>query len=109
MQSQPSVDTALIRSWINAKLEPAHVEAQLKKMGISEENIAAYLEEYKKERFANRRFNGFICAAAGGLLGFVSCMLSIFNPFPELYYFILFGLTSVAILLVCLGLYFLFE
>jgi hypothetical protein len=109
MQSQSSVDTALIRSWIHAKLEPANVEAQLKKMGVSEENIAAYLEEYKKERFANRRFNGFICATAGGLLGFVSCMLSIFNPFPELYYFILFGLTSVAILLVCLGLYFLFE
>ncbi|MCC6288934.1 MAG: hypothetical protein IT249_13710 [Chitinophagaceae bacterium] len=103
------VDASLVRSWIGAKLSPADVEEQLNKSGFSEENIAAYLREYKKERYAARRFNGFVCAGVGAFLGFLSCVLSIINPIPELYHIILFGLTSVAILIICLGLYFVFE
>jgi len=53
--------------------------------------------------------NGFLFAGLGAVIGFISCLLSIINPVPELYNVILFGLTSVAILLICLGLYFLFE
>lgn len=109
MQSQSSLDTALIRSWIDARMEPSSVEAQLKMMAFTEEDIAAYLKEYKKERYAGRRMNGFICAGLGAVLGFISCLLTFFNTFPELYNLILFGLTSVAILLICLGLYLLFE
>lgn len=109
MQSQPSLDTALIRSWVEAKLNPDNVKAQLKVMGFPDEQIAAYLEAYKKERYAGRRFNGFLFAGLGAVIGFISCLLTIMNPFPELYNVILFGLTSVAILLICLGLYFLFE
>jgi len=109
MQSQPSLDTALIRSWVDAKLEPGNVEAQLKMMGFTDEKVADYLKEYKKERYAGRRMNGFLFAGLGAVIGFISCLLSIINPVPELYNLILFGLTSVAILLICLGLYFLFE
>ncbi|MFT3747256.1 MAG: hypothetical protein QM768_03030 [Agriterribacter sp.] len=103
------VDASLIRLWIEAKLSPDEVEAQLGKEGLSEETIAAYIREYKKARYAGRRFNGFVCAGVGAFLGFVSCVLSITNPIPELYHIILFGLTSVAILFICLGLYFVFE
>jgi len=109
MQSQPSLDSALIRSWVDAKLNPNNVEAQLKTMQFPDEQIAAYLEAYKKERYAGRRMNGFLFAGLGAVTGFISCLLSIINPVPELYNVILFGLTSVAILLICLGLYFLFE
>jgi len=109
MQSQVSIDSQLIRMWISAKLDPSEIEQQLKTDGFADEAIAAYLREYRKERHAGRRMNGFICAAAGALLGFISCLLTLTNPFPELYNVILFGLTSVAILLICLGLYFLFE
>jgi hypothetical protein len=109
MQSQSPLDTALIRSWIDARLEPANVEAQLKMMDFTQEDISNYLKEYQKERYARRRVNGFIGAGVGAVLGFTSCLLTFFNPFPELYNLILFGLTSVAILLICLGLYFLFE
>ncbi len=109
MQSQPSLDTALIRSWVEAKLNPEQVEAQLKTMGFPDQQTAAYLQEYRKERYAGRRFNGFLFAGLGAFIGFISCLLTIINPVPELYNVILFGLTSVAILLICLGLYFLFE
>ncbi|HOZ78411.1 MAG TPA: hypothetical protein PLY34_10470 [Ferruginibacter sp.] len=109
MQSQPSIDTGLIRSWVDEKLNPDNVEARLKSMQLPEEQISAYLKEFKKERYAGRRMNGFLFAGLGAVIGFISCLLSIINPVPELYNLILFGLTSVAILLICLGLYFLFE
>ena len=56
-----------------------------------------------------KQFNGFFCMGLGALLGFISCVLSLTNPIPELYNVILFGLTSVAILIIVLGMYFLFE
>ena len=107
--TMPAIDDNLILLWIEAKLEPAAVEEQLRQKGFSDENIANYLDEYRKAKFAKRRFNGFFCTALGAFLGFISCLLTIINPVPELYNLILFGLTSVAILLICLGLYFLFE
>ncbi len=109
MNNPETTDAALIRSWIDAKLDTAAVEAQLKLMNFSDESITTYLNKFKKEKYAGRRVNGFICTGLGALLGFISCLLSIINPVPELYNLILFGLTSVAILLICLGLYFLFE
>jgi hypothetical protein len=109
MQNQFSVDSKLIQSWVDANLDPAEVEKKLQVDGFSEQDIAAYLQAYRKERYAGRRFNGFLYAGIGAALGLVSCLLSIFNPFPALYGIILFGLTSIAVLLVLIGLYFLFE
>jgi hypothetical protein len=103
------IDENLIRAWMQAKLEPATVEEQMKMKDFDEESIAAYVKEYKRLLFSKRRFNGFLCAGLGAILGFISCLLTIINPVPELYNLILFGLTSVAILLICVGLYFLFE
>lgn len=109
MEKLTVVDAAIIRKWIEAKLDPAEVEASLQMDNMPEEEIAGYLRAFKKERYAIRRFNGFVCAGIGAFLGFISCMLSIINPIPELYNIILFGLTSIAILIIFLGLYFLFE
>ncbi|MBK6399866.1 MAG: hypothetical protein IPF75_16835 [Bacteroidetes bacterium] len=58
---------------------------------------------------AIRQKRGFTFAATGAVLGFVSCVLSQTNPVPELYHIILYGLTSIAILLIFAGLYFIFE
>ncbi|MFZ7113883.1 MAG: hypothetical protein ACO1G9_00795 [Bacteroidota bacterium] len=58
---------------------------------------------------AIRQKRGFSFTATGAVLGFISCVLSLTNPVPELYYIILYGLTSIAILLIFVGLYFIFE
>jgi hypothetical protein len=109
MEKTITIDTALIRSWIEAKLSVEDVEAQLHESGFSKETITIYLRQYKKERYAGRRFKGFVCMGIGAFLGFVSCVLTLTNPIPELFNIILFGLTSIAILVICLGLYFVFE
>jgi hypothetical protein len=56
-----------------------------------------------------RRSNGFIVTTAGALLGFISCVMALLNPFPELYHLILYGATSLSIVLVFAGLYLILE
>jgi hypothetical protein len=104
-----SIDTATIQQWVTAKLEPKAVEEQLVAMGLDEASIAKHLRAFRQLKNAGRQINGFICLGVGAVLGFISCMLTVFNPIPELYNIILFGLTSISISLICLGLYFLFE
>lgn len=104
-----SVDQATIQQWIAAKLEPKAVEEELLSKGMDAADIASNLQTFKRLRNAKRQVNGFICMGLGAFIGFISCILSVLNPIPELYNVILFGLTSVAILIVFLGMYFLFE
>jgi hypothetical protein len=47
--------------------------------------------------------------ALGAFLGFLSCVLTLANPIPELHNLILFGFTSVGILIIMVGMYFVFE
>lgn len=104
-----SVDPATIQQWIAAKLEPKAVEEVLLAKGLDAADIANHLKAFKKLKNAIRQVKGFFCMGLGAFLGFVSCLLSITNPWPELYNVILFGLTSIAISIICLGMYFVFE
>lgn len=107
---QPNqIDGDIIQQWISARLEPSAVEKELIAKGLDAETILMHLKEFKRIRNSKRQFNGFVCLGLGAFMGFISCVLSIINPVPELYNFILFGLTSVAVLIVFAGLYFLFE
>jgi hypothetical protein len=109
MSNTVSIDQVTIQQWVTAKLEPKAVEEQLLATGMDEAAVATHLRAFRQLKNAGRQLNGFICLAVGALLGFISCMLSVFNPIPELYNVILFGLTSISISIICLGLYFLFE
>ncbi len=58
----------------------------------------------------DKRLNqGIKLLAVGAVLGFLSCVLSIWNPIPAMYYIVLYGVTSIAILLIMIGLYYIFE
>ncbi len=91
------------------KLAPGDVEQELMKRGITTGQMSGYLEAIKKIRCAKRRSTGFICMAAGALLGFISCVLTISHALPHMYDFIMYGLTTIAVSIVVLGLYYVFE
>lgn len=109
MSYTDSVDSLTIQQWIAARLEPKAVEEKLVAMGFDADTVSNHLKAFKRLRNAKRQTTGFFCMGLGAFLGFVSCMLSILNPIPELYNVILFGLTSLAIMIICLGMYFVFE
>jgi len=102
-------DRSVIEQWIEEKLDIPSVENRLLSMGIDRDKFSAYLKEYKKRLAARKQFRGFVFAAIGAMTGFISCLLSVLNPVPELFNLFLYGFTSVAIILVVAGLYFLFE
>jgi hypothetical protein len=109
MPYSATVDNALLQQWHMSRLEPKAVEMELESRGVDRETITEYLDAYRKFKIEKKQFVGFFCMGLGAFLGFISCVLSLINPIPELYNVILFGLTSVAILIIVVGMYFLFE
>ena len=109
MTTDQSLNTSEIQQWLNFNYTAKQVETNLQAKGLESALIELYVKEYKKQRSAKQQFNGFICLGVGAFLGFISCLLSILNPFPEFYYPILFGFTGIAICLIMAGLYFIFE
>jgi hypothetical protein len=103
------IDDSEIQQWISEKLTIKKVEELLQTKGIDAETYTSLLKEFKKQLYAKRRSKGFFCAALGAFIGFIGCILAIFNPIPWLYTMGLFGFTSMAAILICAGMYLLFE
>ena len=109
MQEVFTVDETICQQLLSAGLAPDAVEASLRAKGIDAENIAAYVNAIKRIRCARRRSTGFACMATGAFLGFLSCVLTITHAVPEMFALIFYGLTMLAVCLVILGLYYVFE
>jgi hypothetical protein len=109
MTTDQSLNSAEIQQWLNFNYTVQQVEENLQAKGLEADAIELYVKEYKKQRSAKLQFNGFICLGVGAFIGFISCLLSILNPFPEFYYAILFGFTALAICIIMAGLYYIFE
>jgi hypothetical protein len=107
--SSQFVNSSIIQKFVTENLNIQKVEQNLQALGYDEKAINDYLTEFRKIKNAKRRFVGFIFLGVGAFLGFLSCVLTLINPVPELYNWILFGLTSISILVICLGLYNIFE
>jgi hypothetical protein len=98
-----------LEHWLSLNYSAEQVAIELQTKNLDAETIEQFVREYKKQRSSKQQFNGFICLGVGAFLGFISCLLSILNPFPEFYYSILFGFTALAICIIMAGLYFIFE
>ncbi len=109
MAATDFVIEAKMKEWMLTRPDITLIEKELAAIGCTAEEIKLQVTAYRKLQHEKKQFNGFICVGVGAMTGFISCVLSILNPVPELYNIILFGLTSLAICIVMLGLYFLFE
>ena len=109
MSYPASVNISTIQQWMANKLSPQAVEEELIANGLDAETIAEYLQAFKRLRNNQRQFTGFICLGIGAFLGFLSCVLTLINIMPQFYNVILYGLTSLAIIIILIGLYYIFE
>ena len=109
MNPASAIDTVLLQEWVDRKLSAEEVRKQLQEVGIDEEGITVYLREFRKLRCVKRHFTGFIILGIGSFMWLLSTLLSLTNPIPELFNVILYGFTSVALIVIFLGLYFIFE
>lgn len=104
-----TIDPALVRQWVAAKHRPEEIKNLLHALGHDESSVEQHLSAWKRMKNAARQWQGFLFLALGALLGFLSCVLSLIDPIPEMNGFFLYGCTSVAILIAFAGLYFVFE
>jgi hypothetical protein len=109
MSNTIAVNAEQIQYWIANKHEISRVQEELQTLGLDADSIEAHVNEFKKAKYAKQQYKGFIFLVTGAVMGFISCVLSMTNPIPELYFFILYGFTSASVLVICYGLYLVFE
>lgn len=109
MQTTTALDNSLLQQWLIERAEVSSIEENLRTKGFDPELVTGYVKEYKRIRYARRLYKGFLFLGAGAFIGFVSCILSLTNPIPSLYNFFLYGFISIAMALIFIGLYLVFE
>jgi hypothetical protein len=109
MPTTLNLDQAMLHQWLAEKLDTETIREKLQMKGLDEESVSAYLREYRKKQHEKKRFIGFTCCGAGALLGFLACLLTLMADNASMGGFFLFGLTSIAVLVIFAGLYLIFE
>jgi hypothetical protein len=109
MNVPQTIDNQTIQQWVNQHFTEEDVKLKMKQQAFDEITIALYIKEFKKIKLQERISLGIKLMCFGGFVGLISCILAITNPFPEGYHLILYGLTSIAILVAFAGLYLIFE
>ncbi len=88
--------------WLEKGFSNEQVKAELLNMGIEERNIPEMLREFKKMRNARNTSIGLYYILAGALLCFISCVWTLTVSATS--GFVLYGLTSMGIIVVFIGL-----
>lgn len=109
MEIQASEVYSLLRQLHDKEVPESEMQAKLKERGLPDHRIAELIAAFKKQRADERQRTGFILSAVGSLFCFVSCILTLINPLPELREFILFGITSLGVVVIFVGFYYIFE
>ena len=74
-----------------------------------ENQISEVLKGYKKYKADKKQMKGFIMTGVGSFICFISTVVTLLNPSPELTNFFLYWMTSIGILVTFWGLYWIFE
>ncbi|MFN8297138.1 MAG: hypothetical protein U0T69_13145 [Chitinophagales bacterium] len=82
---------------------------ELRQNGLDSLQIVEILDFCKKKRNDEKQNIGFVLTGIGAFIGFLSCLFTMLDLIPELRGFMLYGLTSIALVLIFAGLYYIFE
>lgn len=104
-----AIDENICRQVLSVKPSAEGIEQELHKLGIHAGQIGEYVKAIRRMRNAKRRSVGFVCMAVGAFLGFLSCVLTITHALPGMFNVVFYGLTTAAVCIVVLGLYYVFE
>lgn len=98
-----------LKFWFENNFSIEQVESELTELGLDTDLLEMNLRTFKKMKYANKHFAGIVCVIIGAVLGVLSCMLAILNPLPALFNLFLFAFTPLAIIILFIGLFLLFE
>ena len=104
----PTIST-LTQQWVEENLDLPTINEKILALDLDEEGKDRYYDAWKKLKIAKRQSIGFILMITGAIIGFISGLLCVINPLPELYYWFLYGFTSLALVIIFIGLYYVLE
>lgn len=99
----------LFQKWKTRQLSEEAIKEELIQFGVEELHIPEILHHYKKKCCDDRQTTGFVLTGIGSFLGFISCLFTMLDLVPELRGFMLYGLTSIGLVVIFIGLYLIFE
>lgn len=109
MSGDHTTQASFIDAWLAQNLSIEEARIELNKQFSSEEDVLYHLNYFKKKRQELRSRKGLFFMIVGALLGFISCVLTLTDIFPDMRELIMVGLTTLAISIAVLGCYFVFE
>lgn len=95
--------------WESSNLSEETIISNLKQNGLDENQITEILTLYKKKKNDAKQRLGFILAAVGSFIGFLSCVFSMLDLSAGMRDFMLYGLTTIGIITAFVGLFLVFE
>jgi len=98
-----------LSKWESSNLSEEVIISNLKQNGLEENQISELLTLYKKKKNDAKQRLGFILAAVGSFIGFLSCVFSMLDLSPNMRDFMLYGLTTIGIIIAFVGLFLVFE
>lgn len=91
--------------WLSRRLSLSEIRSELEQMGLSDDDINQQLSMVKSLKYKKQRQIGFGLLTAGALCCVVSCLLTFFHGYSEVYVtFVLYGMTMVGACLLLAGL-----
>lgn len=104
-----ALNVSVIQQWLHQNISIETASAELAAKGIEEPVIEAYIKEFKKQRYAKKQWKGFVLMGVGAFIGFIACIATMTDLVQELRGFFLYFLTTIAVAMVCWGMYYVFE
>lgn len=89
--------------WLDKGLNNQQIKAELLNLGIDERNHVDMLKEINKMRSARNTTKGLYFILAGAVLCLASCIITLMSAQSNA--FVLYGFTSIGIMVAFVGLY----
>ena len=109
METQEQAIVQLFIHWDIQRSSEEQVLLDLQNKGFNDSQIIEICSQYKKKKQDIKQKKGFILMAIGAVLGFLSCLFTMLDFFPEWRGVTLYGLTTIGVGVAFLGAYFVFE
>ncbi len=93
------------KTWLDNGMSDTQIEAELLATGADERHVIAMLTEIKKLRNARKTANGLIYILIGAVTCLLSCILTMTSSYSNSNFsLILYGITTIGIIIVFIGL-----
>lgn len=109
METKEQNPDFLLQRWVDGRCSEQKVMDDLTNLDLPSEQKEQLLKSYRKHLSDKKQKQGFILMGLGSFIGFLSCVLTMVDFIPAFNGLFLYGLTTLAIVVILYGCYLVFE